>query len=69
MIKKITEKTPRCSAQPEITPGDKWRDERGDIVTIDDIRFNRVTFFRDGFSSPCVQPESRFLNEFQPVCR
>ena len=54
-------------AHPEIRPGDKWKDNRGGIVIIESYRFNRVTFYRDGYSSPCMQSDLRFLTEFQPV--
>ncbi|KAA9822015.1 DUF4222 domain-containing protein [Escherichia coli] len=28
---------------------------------------NRVTFYRDGYQSPCVQPLARFMKEFAEV--
>lgn len=54
-------------SQPEIRQGDKWRDGWGDIVTVESYRFNRVTFYREGYKSPCIYPEQRFVKEFQPV--
>ncbi|ATI86716.1 DUF4222 domain-containing protein [Salmonella enterica] len=54
-------------AHPEIRPGDKWKDKRGCLVTVESYRFNRVTFYRDGYASPCVQSDLRFLREFKPV--
>ncbi|HAY4755323.1 TPA: DUF4222 domain-containing protein [Escherichia coli] len=54
-------------SQPEIRQGDKWRDGWGDIVTVESYRFNRVTFIRDGYLSPCTLNESRFIKEFNPV--
>ena len=54
-------------AHPEIRPGDKWKDGRGNIVIIESYRFNRVTFYREGYVSPCIYPEQRFIKEFQPV--
>ncbi|MDE8393110.1 DUF4222 domain-containing protein, partial [Klebsiella pneumoniae] len=40
-------------AHPEIRPGDKWKDSRGGIVIIESYRFDRVTYCREGYSSPC----------------
>lgn len=54
-------------SHPEIRQGDKWRDGWGDIVTVESYRFNRVTFIRDGYLSPCTLNESRFIKEFNPV--
>ncbi|HGH4676545.1 TPA: DUF4222 domain-containing protein [Enterobacter bugandensis] len=39
-------------AHPEIRPGDKWKDGRGNIVIIESYRFDRVTYCREGYSSP-----------------
>ncbi|MGK2506826.1 DUF4222 domain-containing protein, partial [Klebsiella pneumoniae] len=38
-------------AHPEIRPGDKWKDSRGNIVIIESYRFDRVTYCREGYSS------------------
>lgn len=54
-------------SQPEISPGSKWRDSQGDIVTIKNHSFNRVIFTREGYEYPCTQPVQRFLQEFTPV--
>ncbi|CAH5756431.1 hypothetical protein AI2943V1_4408 [Klebsiella oxytoca] len=54
-------------AHPEILPGDKWADKSGVRVIIESYRFNRVTFYREGYVSPCIYPEQRFIKEFQPV--
>ncbi|CDN03830.1 DUF4222 domain-containing protein [Klebsiella pneumoniae] len=53
--------------QPEILPGDKWEDKIGLPIIIESYRFNRVTFYRDGYGYPCIYPEQRFIKEFQPV--
>ena len=52
---------------PEIVPGDKWEDKSGIPINIESYRFNRVTFIRDGYLSPCTLNESRFIKEFNPV--
>lgn len=54
-------------AQLEILPGDKWEDKIGLPIIIESYRFNRVTFYREGYKSPCIYPEQRFVKEFQPV--
>ncbi|VAS78825.1 Uncharacterised protein [Klebsiella pneumoniae] len=54
-------------AHPEILHGDKWADKSGLSIIIESYRFNRVTFYREGYESPCIQPEQRFIKEFQPV--
>ncbi|EKZ5688494.1 DUF4222 domain-containing protein [Klebsiella pneumoniae] len=53
--------------QPEIHPGHKWEDKSGLPIIIESYRFNRVTFYRDGYGYPCIYPEQRFIKEFQPV--
>ncbi|EMX2992342.1 DUF4222 domain-containing protein [Escherichia coli] len=53
--------------QPEILPGDKWEDKIGLPIIIESYRFNRVTFIRDGYLSPCTLNESQFIKEFNPV--
>lgn len=67
MAKKINQALSEGRAQPEIRQGDKWRDNYGDIVTVESYRFCRVTFYRKGYEYPCVQPDTRFLKEFKPV--
>ncbi|HHK9712462.1 TPA: DUF4222 domain-containing protein [Klebsiella pneumoniae] len=54
-------------AHPEILHGDKWADKSGLSIIIESYRFNRVTFYREGYKSPCIYPEQRFVKEFQPV--
>lgn len=67
MKKKLTGFNAGGLAHPEIRPGDKWKDNRGCLVTVESYRFNRVTFIREGYSSPCIQNDQRFIKEFQPV--
>ncbi|HDL4062989.1 TPA: DUF4222 domain-containing protein [Escherichia coli] len=50
---------------PEIN--DRWKDKRGEIVTVKDNAFNRVKFSRDGYEFPCVFPLERFVKEFSFV--
>lgn len=67
MKKKLFSFTAEGFARPVISKGDKWKDKRGCLVTVESYRFNRVTFYRDGYSSPCMQSDLRFLKEFQPA--
>lgn len=50
------------TSQPE--PQQRYKDSRGESVTVHNVQFNRVTFYRDGYSSPCKQPLERFMREF-----
>ncbi|HBQ7825299.1 DUF4222 domain-containing protein, partial [Klebsiella pneumoniae] len=29
--------------------------------------FNRVKFYREGYQSPCIYPEQRFIKEFSLI--
>jgi len=49
-------------SQPE--PHQRYQDASGAMVTVHNVQFNRVTFYRDGYSSPCKQPVERFMREF-----
>lgn len=54
-------------AHPEILPGDKWADKSGVRVIIESCQFNRVKFYREGYQSPCIYPEMRFIKEFSLI--
>ena len=54
-------------AHPEILPGDKWADKSGVRVIIESCQFNRVKFYREGYQSPCIYPEQRFIKEFSLI--
>ncbi|HCA9948959.1 MAG: DUF4222 domain-containing protein [Klebsiella sp.] len=54
-------------AHSEILPGDKWADKSGVRVIIESCQFNRVKFYREGYQSPCIYPEQRFIKEFSPA--
>ncbi|EAV6571081.1 DUF4222 domain-containing protein [Salmonella enterica] len=54
-------------AQPEIRPGDIYRDGYGDIVTVKTATPERVTYNRYGYSFNCVFPRIRFEKEFTLV--
>ncbi|AUJ41785.1 TPA: DUF4222 domain-containing protein [Klebsiella pneumoniae] len=67
MVKNNSGSSASGLAHPEILPGDKWADKSGIPINIESYRFNRVTFYREGYKSPCIYPEQRFVKEFQPV--
>ncbi|HHB7836121.1 TPA: DUF4222 domain-containing protein [Klebsiella pneumoniae] len=48
-------------------PGRRYKDSHGAVVTVERVEHNRVTFYRDGYSHPCVQPIERFMKEFREV--
>ncbi|MEQ3422623.1 DUF4222 domain-containing protein [Citrobacter braakii] len=52
---------------PEIS--DRWSEKNGEMITVRDIAFNRVTFVRDGYEYPCIFTLERFVKEFSFVSR
>lgn len=48
-------------------PRQRYKDAHGALVTVERVEFNRVTFYREGYQSPCVQPIERFMKEFAEV--
>ncbi len=48
-------------------PGSRYKDSHGAVVTVERVEFNHVTFYRDGYQHPCVQPIERFMKEFREV--
>lgn len=53
------------TTQPELNQ--RYQDASGALVTVHSVLFNRVTFYRDGYSSPCKQPVEHFMREFTEV--
>lgn len=53
------------TSQPK--PQQRYQDASGASVTVHNVQFNRVTFYREGYSSPCTQPVERFMREFTEV--
>ncbi|WP_080078063.1 DUF4222 domain-containing protein, partial [Salmonella enterica] len=45
----------------------RYKDAHGALVAVESVTHNRVTFYRDGYQSPCVQPLERFIKEFSEV--
>ncbi len=50
-------------------PQKRYKDAHGALVTVESVSHNRVTFYRDGYQSPCVQPLARFMKEFADANR
>ena len=48
-------------------PGSRYKYYHGAVVTVERVEHNRVTFYRDGYQHPCVQPIERFMKEFREV--
>jgi hypothetical protein len=66
MKKKINSLTAGGQTRPEIFPGDIFKDNRGERVTVKMITDNRITYIREGYSGECVFPVERFEREFLP---
>ncbi|MGK7244822.1 DUF4222 domain-containing protein [Buttiauxella agrestis] len=64
MKKKINQAQSEGVAQPEIRPGDIYKDRYGEQVTVKNVSHNRIFFIREGYSSECVFPAARFESEF-----
>ncbi|MEQ9940309.1 DUF4222 domain-containing protein [Pectobacterium polonicum] len=45
-------------------PNQRYKDAHGHWVTVVSVEHNRVTFFREGYEFPCVQPLAQFLEYF-----
>ena len=69
MKKKNSGLTAAGQTQPEIRPGDMFKDQRGELVTIKSVTPVRVSFQRKGYSAECSCSPQRVLTEFTPVKR
>lgn len=48
-------------------PNHSYRDAQGQTVHVVSVAHNRVTFYRDGYQFPCVQPIERFMKVYTEV--
>ncbi|MFA9593069.1 DUF4222 domain-containing protein [Citrobacter telavivensis] len=55
--------------QPEIRPGDIWKDSHGSVITVSECAHNRVIYYRDGYDSPCICSPDRLRREFVLVTK
>lgn len=69
MKKKVNSLTAGGHTRPEILPGDIFKDNRGEWVTVKMVTDNRITYIREGYSGECAFPVERFEREFSPVKR
>ncbi|MEG0870357.1 MAG: DUF4222 domain-containing protein [Hafnia sp.] len=67
MKKKNSGLTAAGKTQPEIRPGDIFKDLRGNLITIKTVTPVRVSFQRKGYSAECACSPQRVLSEFTPV--
>lgn len=64
MKRKINQAQPEGRAQPEIRPGDKWRDNHGSEITISAVSASLVIYYREGYSKTFVCSSGRLRREF-----
>lgn len=69
MKKKINSFIAGGQTRHEILPGDIFKDNRGERVTVKMVTDNRITYIRDGYTGECIFPIARFEREFSPVKR
>ncbi|TBN98614.1 DUF4222 domain-containing protein [Salmonella enterica subsp. salamae serovar 13,22:z:-] len=55
--------------QPEIRPGDIFRDKYGSRITVKTVDDYRITYIREGYTHPCVSSHMRFEREFTLVSK
>ncbi|MDD9577864.1 DUF4222 domain-containing protein [Enterobacter sp. FR 78] len=64
MIKKFNQVQPEGIAQPKIELNSRWKDSRGEKITVTCVTDSRITYVRDGYSHECIFSDYRFRNEF-----
>ncbi|EKM5717270.1 DUF4222 domain-containing protein [Enterobacter cloacae] len=64
MIKKFNQVQPEGIAQPKIELNSRWKDSRGEKITVTCVTDSRITYVRDGYSHECFFSEYRFRKEF-----
>lgn len=67
MLKNKTGLAASGQTQPEIRPGDIWKDRAGSKIAITDYAHNRVTYIREGYESPCICSPDRLRREFSRI--
>lgn len=53
MIKKFNQVQPEGIAQPKIELNSRWKDSRGEKITVTCVTDSRITYVRDGYSHEC----------------
>lgn len=64
MIKKFNQVQPEGVAQPKIELNSRWKDSRGEKITVTCVTDGRITYVRDEYSHECIFSDYRFRNEF-----
>ena len=64
MVKKLNQAQLEGLAQPKIELNSRWKDFRGEKITVTGVMDSRIRYVRDGYSDECVFSEYRFRNEF-----
>ncbi|EES0017897.1 DUF4222 domain-containing protein [Escherichia coli] len=67
MKKKNSGFTASDFSQPEIRPGDIFRDNYCGTVTIKGVAERRITYRREGYEYDCVMPVYQFRRDFSLV--
>lgn len=48
-------------------PNQRYKDSHGHRITVVSVEFLSVTFYRDGYEHPCVQPLDRFDKDYKLI--
>ncbi|MFV9258096.1 DUF4222 domain-containing protein [Citrobacter freundii] len=48
-------------------PRERYKDDRGTLVTVVSVEERRVVFMRDGYPHPCMRPMYNFLAKFKKI--
>ena len=48
-------------------PLERYKDDRGTLVTVVSVEERGVVFMRDGYSHPCMRPMYNFLAKFKKI--
>ncbi|EIZ7189517.1 DUF4222 domain-containing protein [Salmonella enterica] len=67
MKKKNSGLTASGLSQPEIRPGDIFRDKSGRRVMIKTVSATRIVFVRPGYPDECFCSPSRLVRDFTPI--
>lgn len=50
-----------------LCPRQRYKDDRGTLVTIVSVEDKRVVFMRNGYPHPCMRPMYNFLAKFKKI--
>ncbi|MBJ9340312.1 DUF4222 domain-containing protein [Citrobacter portucalensis] len=49
------------------SPQQRYKDDRGTLVTIISVDERHVVFMREGYPHPCMRPMNNFLAKFKKI--